>query len=284
MNQQRSMIPSNMEGVFEGLTTAQKLAVVRSDSLPVGIGGLLLDVIEEDQVEVTSEVTDHYVETNTSIQDHITLAPEMVTLHGVVSELALIRKPTTSPSASWAQVSQAAQRDPLPTIYNISSAGQTDNLANMSMSPVFTAGALQAKADFSVPDYPPSGVLGKYESQCSVIGSTKGKKQEDVFNYLYQIWKGRQFVTVETAWGIWPNMVIQSLRSEQPKESRQQSEFWVTFKSIRFAEDIRVQYTPTAAERTEAQKSEVVPLGNGGQTEEPQGFWNSVISGLSYGV
>jgi hypothetical protein len=241
----KDWIPSDEVGVFEALTSQQKLALIRSDNMMEGIGGYLLDIIEEDQSELTSEITDHYVENNTSIQDHITLAPEEVVLHGVVSELSILR--TVVPSKETPQIRNA--------------------LSDRSdLGPVFTPGA-EENFEFATPPTPPkSGVLRKFENAKGVIGNRKGAKQADVFNYLYQIWKGRQFVNVETAWGTWPNMAIKTLRAVQNKESRQVSEFWVTFKSIRFASDILVKSTPTAFGRAEDQKAEATPLGTAGKT------------------
>lgn len=241
----KTRIPTDSIGVFGGLTTSQKLALVRSTALPPGISGFLLDVIDEDQVDLTSEITDHYVEDNTSIQDHIALRPEVVTLHGVVSELSVLRAPVSNGTLR-------SDRDSLP--------------ANDEMMPRLTIGALQKKKYDTPPTPPKGGVLTKYENEYGRIGYQNGNKQQDVFNFLYQVWKGRQFVTVETAWGIWPLMAVQSIRSEQPKDSRHQSEFWVTFKAIRFAEEIMVKAIPTEQGRAGDQMSDTVNNGVGGRT------------------
>lgn len=213
-------IPSDRPGVFETLTTEQKLALVTPANPPAGIGGFLLDVIEEDAAELSSDITDHYVEKNFAIQDHIALRPETVTLHGIVSELAVLRTPTAETGAA------KPQKDALPD--------------NADLAPTFTDGAVQNKDAATTPQKKVANALTKYEDAYGKIGATVGKKQRDVYDYFYQLWKGRQFVSVETAWGIWPCMVIQNLRGEQTGASRFQSDFYVTFKAIRSASDVTV--------------------------------------------
>ena len=236
-------IPTDQQGVFEKLATPEKLALVTSPALPRGIGGLLLDIIEEDAIELSSDITDHYTENNTSIQDHVALRPETVTLHGIVSELAVLRDGSDAAQESTNPYDSRPRKYPL-----------RDALpGNPAYAPELTPGAVQSKAAAQSPEKPKNGVLTKYEDAYGPIGAQKGKKQKDVFSYFYQLYRGRQFVTVETAWGIWPNMVIQTLRTEQGADSRFKSDFYVTFKPIRFASDLTIK-TVKAADITDAQK------------------------------
>src|ERR1035437_4411399 len=54
-----------------------------------GIAGFVFDYEGEDRLSLESEISDHYAEDNSSIQDHIALRPYKVTLRGFVSELLL---------------------------------------------------------------------------------------------------------------------------------------------------------------------------------------------------
>src|SRR6185312_16330550 len=48
---------------------------------------LLFHYEGEQSVSIESDVTDHYVEDNTAVQDHIALRPETITVHGFIGEL-----------------------------------------------------------------------------------------------------------------------------------------------------------------------------------------------------
>lgn len=243
--QKSSRIPTDQAGVFEVLSTDQKLALVTPANPPPGISGFLLDVVDEDTVELSSDVTDHYTERNTAIQDHVALRPETVTLHGVVSELSVLRVPEAAPETSV--------RNSLPD--------------NSDLSPELTEGAVQNKRDATPPTQATASPFAKYENAYGKIGAQVGRKQADVYSYFYQLWKGRQFVTVETAWGTWPMMVLQTLRAEQPADSRFKSEFYATFKAIRFASDITVSVKPMESVAAN-QAADITPNGKVGQKSE----------------
>lgn len=83
-----NLIPSDNTGLFVGLNnSAQGRAVISPSSLPVGVAGFVFDIEGEEVFELRSEITDHYIENNTSIQDQWGRLPERVTLKGYVGEL-----------------------------------------------------------------------------------------------------------------------------------------------------------------------------------------------------
>lgn len=89
--------PSQLD-IVESLSTLEQKAIVRPNNPPPGIAGFLFDIPGDEWVELNSQITDHYTELNTSIQDNIALEPERVTLRGVVAELtnsAPVNEPTS---------------------------------------------------------------------------------------------------------------------------------------------------------------------------------------------
>ena len=52
----------------------------------------------ENAVNLASDITDHYIETNSSVQDHIALKPERITVHGFIGELTNTFPPFLPPS------------------------------------------------------------------------------------------------------------------------------------------------------------------------------------------
>ena len=52
-----------------------------------GINGFLFDVQVQDELAIENEVTDHYVESNIAVHDHVAKRPKTITLRGLIGEL-----------------------------------------------------------------------------------------------------------------------------------------------------------------------------------------------------
>lgn len=87
----KNIIPSDLGAPFDVVKALSELgqrAIVRPNNPPAGIGGYLFDIPGDEWVELQSYITDHFVEDNTAINDQWALAPEQITLNGMVAELA----------------------------------------------------------------------------------------------------------------------------------------------------------------------------------------------------
>ena len=79
------IIRSDSVSIFQNLSTLQAQAIVRPQNPPAGISGFLFDVAEDDEFSLQSEITDHYVEDNSAMQDNWAIRPEEITLTVVVA-------------------------------------------------------------------------------------------------------------------------------------------------------------------------------------------------------
>jgi len=222
-----NIVPTDSASIFAALntlvTSQSRLALVRPNNPPPGIAGFLLDVVEDDGSDLESDITDHYIEDNTAIQDHIALRPEAVSITGKVAEL--VRAAPVLPKTT--QVT-----DPLPLL--------------PELQPVLSPGAEeQEQADQETEDQTeaadasPQSLFGYYQNNSrQQPGQTK---QSFIYGYFYQLWKGRQLFSVETPWGIFENMAILSMSAKQGAESRSVTDFSITFKKIRVARAITIQ-------------------------------------------
>ncbi len=214
------IIPTDGPSLFDfvrSLSTLQKQAIIRPQNPPPGIAGFLFDIPDNDESSLTSDITDHFVEDNTSIQDNIALHPEQYTVRGLVGEIASLA-PTAATQASLPQ--------PLPIneFYLPTFSPGTDQAAIFARAAQDAGAATFASAQ---------SLWSYYDNQAPQPPAQT--KQAKVWGYLYQLWKGRQLFTVEMPWGFFTNMAILSMRAEQGDESRFRSTFTVTFKRIRFA-------------------------------------------------
>ena len=249
-----NIIPSNQQSIFAGLSTVQQRAYAYPTPLPYGISGLVFDIRGEERMEFRSEITDHWLEDNTAIHDQISLNPERVTLTGSVGIIAY--------------ATPLPQRAPVQTANGLP--------INLIIVPTITPGSTQAEAESdnteaidvssdiqSLYDYYLSnGDLGTDSAQ-----PNPQTKQQQVVGYLYNLWTGRQLFTVETPWGIFTNMAIESCEPSQNAETENQTDITVTFKKLRLAVEVQVNVNITIGRR-DAQQAESNPSlnGNVGQT------------------
>lgn len=119
-----NVIPSDSPSVFAALSTSQATALAYPSPFPPGFAGLVFDWIGEERLELRSEITDSWVEDNTTVQDQIALHPERFTLDAATAEVVF------SPTSINASPSQPL--NPLSL--------------NTSMVPTLTAGASAALA------------------------------------------------------------------------------------------------------------------------------------------
>lgn len=167
----------------------------------------------EQSLILESDITDHYVEDNTSINDQIALRPEVVTTHGYIGELTDIAPPLLVPlriaaskltgiGAYAPSLSVTALRAYNTAILNYSSASQLINSA--------------------------------VDAWDSLTGETQNKQQK-AFVKFYGFWKQRTLFTIQTPWNIMNNMAIKSLRAIQDPDTTMITDFEITFKKMNFS-------------------------------------------------
>lgn len=346
--------------VVKQLTTLQQKAIIRPNNPPLGIAGFLFDITGDEWIELTSQVTDHYTEANTAIQDNIALEPEKVTVRGLVAELRSSAPspqeaaPVTNPLPDNVPLTPpltAGGTEGLLSIAGISGvigiaarttalgilarkapgvasavnafgpqilAGARERIASAGTSAMNTLGqpastdalntsgvplpsivqtavgvvkniipnlAKSVVAAFKKPTVPANQKLlgGAAAQQDAASGANSSllqvyeakqptppnqTRQSSAFLYFYALWKGRQLCSIETAWGIWTNMAILSIRAEQKESSKSSTDFTLTFKKIRVAETVTVQLGELAG-RNAFQTAASAPTQNGNVGQSP---------------
>jgi hypothetical protein len=182
---------------------------------------LLFHYEGENVAHLQSDITDHFIEDNTAIQDQISLKPEKVTVHGFIGELNDIF-PVSIPNngqieaivpnvAAFVPQFTAAGQD---AINQAAAAYKTEQNAQNTL--VSAWGALSRAG------------------QNTVIGSSQGLQQA-VFQQFYLYWRNRVLFTIQTPWAVFLNMAIEELRATQDESTRVITDFYVSFKMMRFS-------------------------------------------------
>lgn len=216
----------------------------------------------EQTMQIESEITDHYAEDNTTFQDHIALKPEIISTHGFIGELSdvaelTVGQPIETVEALKTVVSRlTAVSDFVPELSV--SAQRAYNLA-------FQTYQLGSNIYDNIKKW---GSVNSSFTTSEEFNKKLQTKQGVAFQLFYGYWRQRYLFTVQTPWGVFENMAIQSLRAVQDQEQNVITDFELTFKMMRFAETYTEistfgQYDPTKAEgRTFSQGSEAVDLGS----------------------
>lgn len=177
---------------------------------PVDGIDLKLDIIGDESLSVESDVTDHYVESNSAYQDQISLKPKIYTVSGEVGELTWYQRDSSSQT-----VGQVAQRlEGVVSLLPIRSKGfqQMKNTVMKAAQWVDTA----------------SNIYDRFDSLTPITN-----KQMQAYNYLLSWRNIRLPLTVKSPWGILENYVITSLKLTQPKETKDKTIIQITFKEFR---------------------------------------------------
>lgn len=189
---------------------------------------LLFNYEGEQVANLTSDITDHFIEDNTAVQDQIALKPVTISTQGFVGELNDIAPAALQP------VQQIAEK--LTTVEGyVPSLSATALLAYAEAFQLYQVGATALNSAVSVWSTI-NGSGGESVINGSGISSQPNQTQQQIyFQQFYAYWQNRTLFTIQTPWAIFQDMAIQSLSAVQDENTRVISTFNVTFKQLRFA-------------------------------------------------
>lgn len=219
---------------------------VVSPVVGLGIAGFAFDIFEEHKVELQSDITDHYVEDNTAIQDQIANKPLKFTLRGFVGELIderanpkstiqeLTEKLTTI--NSYLPVVTGAARQVNSLIQNRNTNTTAENIDQSIGSGV---DLFKAYKELNPPD----------------------SRQAKAYNFFRALRDAKQLVGVDTPFGFVREMAIENIVAVQG-DNAFITDFSVTLKQIRTAKSKIVPFDKTQYQgRTNNQKAETADKG-----------------------
>lgn len=179
----------------------------------------------EQTVSFESDITDHYIQNNSAIQDQIALKPILITTHGFIGELNNVPPPVLASLQSVTQKLGVLN----PYVPGISTTAV--NAYNTAFQAYQAAQSLANAASSAW-----SSLSGGGESVIGATGLTKvsGQNlQQTMFQQLYGYWNSRTLFTVQTPWAVFQGMAIYKLRAIQSEETNVITDFELTFKQIR---------------------------------------------------
>lgn len=204
-----------------------------------GIAGFKFNIPQREQVEMQSEVTDHYTDINRPIEDHIALKPITITLNGLHGEyfysvnriedtlakvtptLSLVKQflPKITP-----QVMKAKMRyqENLKTTLASQSYNNWDGLTQKEQNQLKRT----AFKDTLMDELNDIDLFQTMQDLYKLKSS-----QTRAFLFFEALWKSKARFTVETTWKRYDNMVITSVKPLRD-ENADITDFTLTFKQI----------------------------------------------------
>lgn len=219
-----------------------------------GLSGFIFSAVGEANANLSADITDHYAEDNTAIQDQIAIRPKRITLKGYVGELTY-----NGPGGGSAPVNTLAEK-----LVSIT-----------SFLPSITAAASQVQAGINNPaGISFTGALGTASNIYALVKNTLGsfgptQNQQNAYNYFKALMQSATLCGIQTPWEFMTNMAIENIVSIQGENSMWITDFAITYKEIRIAS------TSTTAPISNASASNGI-LGSTGNIGTP-----AVLSGAA---
>ncbi len=189
---------------------------------------ILFNYEGEQVASLTSDITDHYVENNTPIQDQIALKPEKFRTGGFVGELNDI-----APAALEA-LKIAADKLTIVSGF-VPGLSTTALLAYANALALYQAGASLVNSAVGTWASINGGGGQSVINGGGLISQPNQSRQQIYFQQFYGYWKSRTLFTVQTPWAVFQDMAIENLEAVQDAETRVITDFTITFKLMRFA-------------------------------------------------
>lgn len=225
-----------------------------------GIAGFKFHIPQSEQVKMESEITDHYTDRNSAVQDHIARRPVTITVSGLQGEyfysvnqiedtLALV-VPTMKlckqlmPRLDAATIQgKLAWQNYQKSMDTAAAKGYIGILPNLSALNITSGSAANISQD--ILKETKGGWSKAKEGWQTLNGVDMFKLFQDVYKlksaqtraflYLQAMWLSSTPFTVETTWRRYDNMLIQSLVPVRDNNT-DITEFTVTFKQVNFTE------------------------------------------------
>jgi hypothetical protein len=249
---------NSLTNLVDLASTAGEMFLVAPEKLQNEV--YIFDTRGDEEVTLESEITDNWVEDNSTMQDHIGLKPMTITLSGYVGELKTT--PRTKEQAVYEPASSITQAL-TPLLPKLTT--QSQYIFNRAQE----AYDIYNKANKTV---------DRIENTLKQIPvPEEASKQQQAFGRFYEMWATRQLSTVYTPFGAYNSMAIEKVSAKQSEDGVYISEFSVTFKQVRIAQSIYVDKKQRSG-RTKNTLSKQVDKGTKKPTTAAAGLLDTILN------
>lgn len=244
----------------------------------------IFDVKKEYKLNLSSDITDHYVEDNVAIQDHIGLKPIILEVTGCIGEVDLASRTTKYKSQNENKIAnEIGVNNAKGNVFNSVDAylGRMGSLSSFTPNINNQALDIYNTAKFGYATVSKIINLDKQNKIKSGFDYTedydektiKTTKQFSYIDWFKTQWWNRASFTIVTPYGVLTDMYILDLSASQPENTRYVTNLSIKFKQIRKAhvieqsiktgQKLEVQQTKAVEDKTE----EKIPLAQLGHSQ-----------------
>ncbi len=224
-----------------------------------GIEGFLFDIDLTSSVDFAAQITDHYAEDNSAIQDHVAFSPMTISLTGKIGELVYKQQAAVT--------FLRAMADRLTAVGAI--------------SPSLGGKALAAISTYETAVSAYDSISKNLNSIADVFSGTPAMNaQQKALMTLKLLYDGRTLCSVETPWQTFQNMIIESFTAAQDETNVMETTFTVNFKEIRYIKTSTG--TGTLIGRIKEQAQKTIKKGTQSGAKEKTGLATGVDAAVDY--
>lgn len=235
LNQQKNKL-DNFRALSKAAVAAGK-AIVNIVGLN-GIAGFQFHIPDEQMITLESEITDNYLENNVAVQDHIALKPVKISLRGFEGEIKYTPKSALTTATKITQTLNLVIRY-APKVVNVA------KLLTKTVRGLTGRDKSSAVDNFL-------NMFNLYKEFQNLWSLTKA--QARAFLFFEALRNSRAIFSVTTQYRRYDNMVIETIKAVQTGQTKDISDFTITFKQLNFTSSKTI--STVSAERREAQISQ----------------------------
>lgn len=191
-----------------------------------GISGFLFDVAGNDSINQDWDITDHYTESNSFLNDHKVKKPTIITLTGFIGELV-----HRSPSGVEGALQEITNRlETVEAYLGDSTPGAVQESQRVLQQAQSAISAINQTLDKI------QNVIGFFDGE-----GPEETAQQKAYNQLNAL-GDEVILSVQTPWRFYEDMTIQSIGFTQDQTTNQVTDISVTLKQIRISETKTVDF------------------------------------------
>lgn len=218
-----------------------------------GIAGFRFHVPTSEQIKMENEITDHFIDTNSTINDHIAQKATVITLTGLQGEYFYsvheIQDMLAKVVPTMSLVKQFLPKLSPATQQNKIKKAQAEAARLHEQNNIITGGITKEKKDFNGID-----LYKEFQNMYKLKSA-----QTRAFLFFEAMFKARALFSIETSYKRYDNVAILSLIPKRD-ENADITDFTITFKQISFTES-KSESIEKSAGRTAQQMSKTVNKG-----------------------
>lgn len=193
-----------------------------------GISGFVFDVPDTESVVLTSEITDHYTESNSFLNDHVVQRPIEVTLSGFIGRLVF--------------------RRPDGLLGGLQFINNRLEAVDAYLGELTPGGVQVAQEAITFVETNVTRINQAIDRTQNLVNAFAGDGVEDdpivlAYNNLEALWRSSQIMTVQTPVKYFDDLAITRIAFTQNNESEDIIDIQVSLKQVRFAETEIIQFS-----------------------------------------